>query len=300
MCKFIDYDKMYRDSRGRVADIVIFTRGVSARMNNDQMFKHHMAAYILEVKHECQKLMAAGDYDKAWQHTLTMYAVISPTTHESSMRIMKSKERIKRHLHAIYDGDNLPRVTIRADDTHIGEEMYDAMMEHMPPLESEITFINDYGEKETLEKKAIISYTPIGILEKTQHNKLAECTAQQQHHGLPTSTSNKGEHPSGYKQHAPKVMSETETRMMSHLCGSVIVAQIMDQATNSKTSEACAEAMFSSKTPGGDKVYVDRRVHPMGNNSSLALIRHEFENEGSEFVGTSAKELSDSIGWDKR
>lgn len=301
ICKFIDDDKMYTDDLGNVADITIFTKAVSARMNNDQMYEHYMSGYVLAVKRKCVKLMEKSKWEEAFDHTLRMYQILSPNiTYPNALRIYKTLDDKIEHLKLIYSGDNLPRCTVPGDADYIHEGLYDQILDHIPPEFSRIRYVNERGEIEYLKKKGLIAPTAIGILEKTQHNNLAESTAQQQHHGLPTSTSNKGEHASGYKQHSPKIFSETETRLMSNVVGSIVTAQIMDQATNSTSSQMSAETMFTSTIPGGERVYVDRNIQPMGEGSPQAMIRHSFENEGTEISGIDAKSLDASIKWSSR
>lgn len=300
ICEMAEPKDMFTDEYGNVADIVIFTKAVTGRMNADQLYYQAITAFLMAIQYDCRKHIADGNYEAAWTHILNAYKIVSPITYDSVISLTESDEDKKYHLDAVCAEGKRIHVTIRADSTHVNELMYKAIMEYRPPLKSKITFTNLKGERETLRKKGVIAPKTIGILEKTQHNNLAENTAQTQHHGLPTSTSTKGEHACGIKQHAPKIFSETEGRMMSNVVGAIPVAKIMEQANSTEVSEAMAASLFSSSSPMGNKSFVDRTKIPMGGNAALCMIRHEFNCVGIEIHGNDAKSLSDSIGWNKR
>lgn len=299
ICNIRPSSEMFRDEYGNVADMTIFTKAPESRMNKDQKLEHLIGGFLFAIQYDCRAMIEENRLDDAFQHIMNAYQIVAPLTYEKASKIFVTRERQHQHVMAVCAPGKDIHVTILADSAHVNELMYKAIMEYRPPLVSTIHFVNRRGKPDTLIKKGLIAPKCVGILEKTQHNKLAENTALTQHHGLPTSSSPKGEHSGGIKQLAPKVASETEGRAWAATVGSIVVGQMMDQANSSLVSEEISGNMFDSDNPLGEPVLVDRNKIPSGTNSALQYIEHLFSCEGTEILGNTPEELSKSIQWDK-
>lgn len=299
VCCITEQKDMFTDEFGVVADMSVFFKSTISRMNPGQLDLHAIGGSLRAAQVRMREMVKDGKIQEAFDFIVGLYEIVAPVTHDAVMELVTTPELVKEHVMCCINADVLP-VTILPHETHLVDEMYMALWEYCPPMVGKIHFTNYRGEKEYLRKPGLIAPIPFGILEKTKHNDLAENTAQLQHHGLPTSSSTKAEHPSGIKQHAAKVFSETEARMMSNVVGSIPVAQIMEMANCPEVSEESAGNFFAREKPLSHDSTVDRVNRPMGGNSAQSLIEHKLMVAGVGIEGNDAESLSKSIGWNKR
>lgn len=301
ICEITPRDKMFSDEHGNVADMTVMPVAVIARMNIDQLIEQYINCFMWTIRKDCIALIEQSKWDEAWEHLITAYKICSPyITYLDVVNICQTSERKRQHLLAVTGEGKWPIITIHADSDHVGMGLIGNIIEYREPEETTIYFTDYRGVRIALKQKGIIAPRAVAILEKTAHNAMAASTARTQHHGIPTSSTQKGSMAGNIKEHAPKVFSETEMRMMSNIIGGVNVAMMAEIATNPDAAESSAFRLYASEKPMQLESLVDRDAIPIGGNNALNLINHELANLGVEFLGVTPDELDKSLNWRKQ
>lgn len=298
ICEETPDDQMFYNARGIIADRTVYPGATVSRMNLDQLTEHYINAFMWYVSLDCAELMEQGKYEEAFKHLTGAYKITSPfITYPDVMEMCKTMKRKIQHLEATCGEGKWPRITVHADSTHLGHEIIGRIIEYREPTEETIYFTNYKGEKEELLQKGIIAPMCLAILEKTAHNAIASATARTQHHGLPTSSTQKHSMPGQLKERSPKKLSETEVWTMSNVIGAHNVAMLKQMATDRRAAESSAELLYQTERPLELEDIIDRSRIPMGEGNELALFEHQLAVLGTGFVGNTPDELDKALQW---
>lgn len=288
ICEITPDEDMFRDEYGNVADMAIFSRSVSARMNGDQLWEQYMCGYIRDVGLDCRAMFDNGDWQGAWDHLIKAYSIVAPHELDACMRLKTTDAKKQDYLRAtIYD---VPRIHCLADNTYVNEDMYMAMRQHRRPNKSPITYRGYHGRMETTFKSALIAPKVVAILEKTAHTSMACSSTRAQHHGLPVSSDRRLNASSLVKNQGPRVLGESEVRAHSAIVGGDIVATIMEISCNPQAGENAAMRQFTLLNPMGMDTVVDRNVVDLGGNRAIVFLEHFLEVMGTKIIGNTVQE----------
>lgn len=264
---------------GHSADIVIYGRGVIARMNIQQLPEHYIKATLREATKRITNFVDNGDYDSAWDLFTALCAIVSPTTLKDAL-IGDQDER-----DALMDSiaDDKMYIVKRPDEFIYGTEIIEKIEAICPPERDYITYTDIKGNIRTTVDKTIIGAKSFMVLDKSDNKDMSVGSVLRQHHGLPAVQNKATLFSSGNKKSPLRSLAESEVRAGSSIVGGDAISNILNLSSNPDLHKFAVRTMYEAEDVENiENVTNEEAVIKDGN--SLKYLKTILGNSGIEIT----------------
>lgn len=287
VCLITPKSEMPTDDYGNVAEVVLYGRSVIARLNPGQLFEQYFNATARDVSKDIRKLVAAGDYNTAWEIVVKHYGIISPIHCADVVESLTTDALRRNHLDLICK-EGIYQV-IPPDENKAGATIYNEIRGFREPDRSPVTFTNFDGNKIRTVKDVLIGSMDIIVLDKSSFKPMAVNVARMQHHGLPATTNKTTKVASPTNRQPPRVIGESEDRAISAATDGYALANITDMAVNPEAMREGVRKLFTSKNPMNIPELIDRKEIPYGSSRTVGFFKNILSCLGAAVVNCLGK-----------
>lgn len=285
VCAVLPDEDMPIDAWGVRADVITDSNSTISRMNPGRSYQHYLGAAARDNR---KRLLAKygdhplthSDITEIIDYLRGFYALINSEsvafidslTEEE--RYHHVREVLKHQLSIYYPPDNERNIV------DIIDEMEKTI--YKPNL-SRLWYRDGLGRVvETLEEIRIGRMT-ILLLEKiaTDYSSVSSAKVNSFSFPIKGGASDKYKYP--HSVTPTTTLGETETRIIASLAPPVMIAELMDLASNPISHKLLVKGILESKMAFDKAFDIDRKVITYGNTKSLMLLRHIMTGAGFDF-----------------
>jgi len=280
ICRVTPDNTMPVDSAGNVADILIFSKSVTARLNPGIVFDQYIGACSRDMTKWVRANLHKLPDNIIWDRLMEYYSVTAPLQHKLMLENYLDNISIRNHLESIANDkiylNNSPA------ETHNNVTIVEKVERIIKPTYGPVSYIDVNGQHVTTKDPVLIGPVNMLLLEKTEQNPMAASSAPLQHHGLPSGPHRTGRlsHPS--KLQPVKALGETETRLFAANAGPDTASELLDLSGNPDSHRLAVERIITSDKPMNITRIINRVEHPKGKGRAIGFVKHVLTCVGIE------------------
>lgn len=272
-----DDEDMPVDVEGKRADMIMDSDSTIKRMNLGRMYEQYINATSFTVTRQVRELCERGEDNKAWEHLMGYYKIISPLIYEAlSEGVVTPQEHLSK---VVEDGIYL---YLPSDNKVSYMEAVKELKEKYPTPIEPVTYRGRSGNMVTTQMPVLIGSMYIMLLEKTGAGWSGVSSSKLQHFGIPAKLTNADKHSAPGRASPVRFLGETEVRLLSAFIGADVVADLLDQSNNPTVHKEITYNLLKAETPGNIDRIIDREKYPIGRSRALVFLRHMLQCAGIE------------------
>ena len=274
-------DCMPVDSEGNRADIIVDPASVIGRINPGREYEQYINGAIVKAEKQIRNTAAsksANAYDKAFETLLEFLSLVSPQQYSTYKSITSPDERkeiidyiINEQLMIYYpvDGKRRHMDVVTAIESH---------GKFAPPVGPVSHMLR--GERDVTVDDVIIAPQYFMLLEKIADVWQSAASTRVNHFRVPATINRGNKHRLPWRASIPRMLGETETRIISSFCPPEVITELMDRATNIQTHLHIYERLLKEDYPTRIDRIVDRKRIPYGNGNIERMVKQMMNTAG--------------------
>ena len=286
-CKTIPDKDMPTDSRGNVADVIIYGNSTFNRTNMGRFMEHFFNASSRDLAQRLREEKGLPRHgpllsiqtkkavaDKEWTahafgKVLEYYKMTVPRQYEDMLNHPDPASHIR---HILEDNIYLNHST----DNPISpmDQMRNIMNSEFIPHYDTVTYTNNKGERVQSDDKMLISPIYMIVLEKNGEDYSACASTRTQHFGVPAKLAQSDRNTTPAKESSVRGMGESESRSWVSNVGAEPTMEIMDLSNNPQSHKFGVRNIITHETPTNIDRLVDREKIPYGGSRPVNLVKH--------------------------
>lgn len=282
---------MPRDAAGNRADMIMGSDSSIDRMNpgrNYEQFNNAAARdFVCDLKKrygiptkEANRIFAASEetVTSIFAELYGFYSILSSYMRDYMTEYTLDQKR--EHIYCVFSEgipgvreDGLVLYMPQENDVEIVDAML-TIFDNYPVVYGPVTYKGFSGEVTTTKEPVMIGSLYIIMLEKTGDDWSACDSGLRQQFGVISLLSPNMRRALPWRNQAVRVIGEAESRTYVSYGGAEITTDILDRSGNLDSHMTICANILSSEQPTNIYKVIDRRIHMLGNNRALQIVKH--------------------------
>lgn len=267
-------ENMPVDENGIRADVVVYGRGMVARINpsqsNEQLINHTTATCERMIKDTLASGFSKEAMGVAKDIILNYYSLVCPELYDVMSKA--NANAVEEHLEYVYTKGIY--LLIRADNNTITEESMLRLIQSPFYQPTPVKYTTPEGKEFVTNTDVVIGDMQYMVLSKSDVKPFGCSGTRRQHHALPAVVNKSTKFSDPTKVQACRHMGESEHRQLSAWVGADTIANHVDYTNNPLSHEKVVKTIVMAKDPSNIKQLIDRNIIPVGNGRPIAFLKH--------------------------
>lgn len=298
VCAVWSTEDMPVDSEGNRAEIIMDGDSIIKRMNLGCLYEQYYNGASRDVSKHVRKLFGLDSFganlpsnlsqliqgpsaNQAWDYLAGYYQLAVPPMLDLLKSPAYTPGPIGHVTEVVKDGVYL---WMPPDNPTDPVGAIQAIQEHYPPHIGPVTYRGRSGRMVTTKASFLIASVYIILLEKTGGDFSGVSSAKLQHFGMPAKLTKFDARSAPVREQPVRVLGEAEVRAIENVCGSDVVASLLDQSNSPGNHKTIVANIFRAEKPSHIEEVIDGTLYPQGNGRNLVFIRHIMASAGAAFV----------------
>ena len=278
------------DAAGNRADIVMDAGSTISRMNLGRLYEQYIGAAARDMTKEIRAYLGLEKQSvikatKAihqllqknptvlngiYHRLLGFYHIVSPRQYDFFANRSES-DQIEHLADIVHDGVYVYFPTDNEPETDTIVRQLEA---YCPPTYGPVTYVGNSGIPVTTQYPVRIGPMYMYLLEKISDDWSSVAYGRLQSLGVLSTLTRSEKFVMPYRSSAPKVMSETEGRILAGYIGREAVGEFIDRNNAPLVNRQIVNSLLEAESPSNIENAVDRSTLPIGGSKPLQLMRH--------------------------